>query len=289
MRTTAAVSAAPAFPPSAAGLGRQRMDPLRRVALAAGLLYLLTFVASFPQLWLFKSLVDHPSRFVSTPGSNAAVQLGSCLEMVTAFAGIGTAIVLYPVTRRVSRTAALGFVTSRVIEAGLILVGVLSILTMVSLKTQFASATGAQADSLRVTGEALAAMRKWTFLLGPEVMAGINALFLGYVMHRGRLVPRVIPTMGLIGGPIILMSATVTVFGGWAQTSGTGFLCGILVAFWELSLGVYLTVKGFKPSTLRPPVQPVDGLVAALTPRMRVPLEAEQLHAGAATPADEQS
>ena len=104
----------------------------------------------------------------------------------------------------------------------------------------------AQADSLRVTGDALVTLRQWTFLLGPGLIAGINALFLGYVMYRGRLVPRIIPTIGLIGAPIIITSAIVTIFGGWAQTSGTAFVFGLLDVIWEFSLGVYLTFKGFK-------------------------------------------
>ncbi|HEX4427641.1 MAG TPA: DUF4386 domain-containing protein [Frankiaceae bacterium] len=224
----------------------RRMDPMRKIALAGGVLYLITFAASIPQLKTFKHIIDDPSGYISTPGSNAAVLWGSLLEIITAAAGIGTAIVLYPVTRRVSRTSAIGFVTSRVVESMMILVGVLSLLSVLTLKAHYAGATGAQADSLRVTGDALVSIRQWTFLLGPGLIAGINALFLGYVMYRGRLVPRIIPTIGLIGAPIIITSAIVTLFGGWAQTSGIAFLFGLLDVIWEFSLGVYLTFKGFK-------------------------------------------
>jgi hypothetical protein len=227
---------------------RHAMSRMRKVALAAGVLYLLTFLASIPQLKLFSHLVDDPAGFISTPGSNGSVLFGSWLEVITAIAGVGTAVALYPVTRRVSRTAAIGFVTSRVVEAALILVGVVSVLSVVTLKAHFAGTTGANADSLRVTGEALVAVRQWTFLIGPGVMAGINALFLGYVMYRGKLVPRLIPIIGLIGAPLILISDTSTIFGGWGQTSFAGFLCGLPIAIWEFSLGCYLTFKGFKAS-----------------------------------------
>jgi Domain of unknown function (DUF4386) len=228
------------------GVARRRMDPMRKVALAGGVLYLITFAASFPQLKLFKHIVHDPAGFISTPGSNAAVLWGSWLEIITAIAGIGTAVALYPVTRRISKTAAIGFVTSRVVEAALIAVGVVSLLSVVTLKAHFAGATGAQADSLRVTGEALVSIRQWTFLVGPGLIAGVNGLFLGYVMYRGRLVPRIIPTIGLIGAPLILISATSTIFGGWGQTSATGALFAAPIAVWEFSLGVYLTVRGFK-------------------------------------------
>ena len=122
----------------------------------------------------------------------------------------------------------------------------MSLLSVVTLQDQFAGATGAQAEALGVTGEALVAMRQWTFLLGPGLIAGINALFLGTALYRGRLVPRIIPTIGLVGAPIILLSATATIFGGWAQTSSAGVLCALPVAVWEFSLGVWLVVKGFR-------------------------------------------
>ena len=225
---------------------RPRMDPTRKLALAGGIAYLVTFAASIPQLKLFAEVVDDPTGYISGPRSNTALLWGSWLEVITAIACVGTAVALYPVTRRVSRTAAIGFVTSRVVEATLILVGVMSLLSVVTLQDQFAGATGAQAEALGVTGEALVAMRQWTFLLGPGLIAGINALFLGTALYRGRLVPRIIPTIGLIGAPIILLSATATIFGGWAQTSSVGALCALPIAVWEFSLGVWLVVKGFK-------------------------------------------
>jgi hypothetical protein len=229
---------------------RRRMHPMRKVALAGGVLYLITFAASIPQLKLFANVIDDPTGYISSPGSNTALQWGSLLEIITAAAGVGTAIALYPVTRRVSRTAAIGFVTSRVVEATLILVGVLSLLTVVTLQHHFAGATGAQAQALGVTGAALVTMRQWTFLLGPGLMAGVNDLFLGYVMYRSRLVPRIIPIIGLVGAPIILMSDTATIFGGWAQVSTVGALCGLPVAVFEFSLGVWLIVKGFRQTAL---------------------------------------
>jgi hypothetical protein len=234
--------------PDQPGTPGRRMDPIRKIALAGGVLYLITFAASIPQLKLFADVIDDPTAYISTPRGNTALLWGSLLEIVTALAGIGTAIVLYPVTRRVSRTAAIGFVTSRVVEAAMIMVGVLCLLSVVTLQAHFAGATGAQAGSLSVTGEALVAMRQWTFLLGPGLMAGVNGMFLGYVMYRGRLVPRIIPAIGLIGAPIILMSGAVTILGGWGQVSAAGALCGLPIAAWEFSLGVWLTVKGFRPT-----------------------------------------
>jgi Domain of unknown function (DUF4386) len=229
---------------------RRRMHPMRKIALAGGIIYLITFAASLPQLKLFANIIDDPTGYITSPGSNTALHWGLLLEIITAAAGVGTAVVLYPITRRVSRTAAIGFVTSRVVEATMILVGVLSLLTVVTLQHHFAGATGAQAQALGVTGESLVGMRQWTFLLGPGVMAGVNDLFLGYILYRSGLVPRIIPIIGLLGAPIILMSDAVTMFGGWAQVSTPALVCGLPVAVFEFSVGVWLTFKGFRRTAL---------------------------------------
>jgi Domain of unknown function (DUF4386) len=229
---------------------RRRMEPTRRIALAGGIAYLVTFAASIPQLKLFADVIADPTGYISNPGGNAAVQWGSVLEFLTAASGVATAVVLYPVTKRVSRTAAMGFVTSRVLEAALILVGVVSILSVVTLQQHFAGATGAQEQALGVTGESLVAMRQWTFLLGPGVMAGVNDLLLGYILYRSGLVGRVIPIIGLVGAPLILVSDTVVILGGWTQVSAPGLLCTLPVAVFEFSVGVYLTVKGFRPAAI---------------------------------------
>jgi hypothetical protein len=256
--------------PTATTTGQTRasrgMDPTRKIALAAGIAYLVTFAASIPQLKLFANVIADPTAYITNPGGNAAVQWGSVLEFITAASGVATAVILYPVTRRVSRTAAIGFVTSRVVEAALILVGVVSILSVLALQQHFAGATGAQADALGVTGESLVAIRQWTFLLGPGVMAGVNDLLLGYILYRSGLVGRVIPMIGLVGAPIVLVGYTVTILGGPGQTSGPGLLCALPVGVFELAVGVYLTVKGFRPAAVaaldRSPVPTRDAVPA---------------------------
>ena len=231
-------------------VAHRRMPPTRKIALAAGVAYLVTFAASIPQLKLFADVIADPTGYISHPGSNAALQWGSVLEFLTAGSGVATAVLLYPVTRRVSRSAAIGFVTSRVVEAALILIGAVAILSVITLQQHFAGATGAQAQALGVAGESLVAMRQWTFLLGPGVMAGVNDLLLGYILYRSGLVGRVIPIIGLVGGPLILFSDLATILGVWGQVSTPGLLFALPVAVFEFSVGVHLTVKGFRAPAL---------------------------------------
>jgi len=193
-------------------------------ARVAGILYLVTFATSIPALAMKTPLLEH--------GTDPQLATwGAMLEIVLAFACVGTAIALLPITRRRTESLAVAFVVSRTLEASLILVGVMCVLTL-------ATVHGSAMDA------ALTALHGWTFLLGPAVMAAVNALLLGSALLRARLVPRVIPMIGLVGAPILLASSLGVILGAWTQTSPIAALAALPVAVWELSLGVWLTIKG---------------------------------------------
>ena len=227
---------------------RPSTDPMRRRSLAAGLLYLLTFV-SIPSLALYGPVRDD-ADFVLGAGSDTGVLLAGFTEVVVALAGIGTAVVLFPVAKRQSETAALGFVTSRVVEGSLILVGVASLLSLVTLRDDVAGTAAADTASLVTAGHTQLAMYDWTFLLSQSLAPAFNALCLGYVMYRSGLVPRILPTLGLIGAPLLLASDVAIFFGVYDRAAPVALLAAAPVAVWELSLGVYLTVRGFRPAAV---------------------------------------
>jgi uncharacterized protein DUF4386 len=230
---------------------RTGMDPTRRAALVTGIFYLITFLASMPAaLVLLPPVLDNPNYVISA-GADASVVWGCLLDVVTALAGVGTAVALFPVVRRHNEALALGFVTSRLVEAAVILIGVVSLLAVVTLRQGFAGAPATDPTALLTTGNALVAVRDWTFVLGPGLMPALNALLLGTLLYRSRLVPRIIPTMGLIGAPLLLAAATATLFGYIEPFTLWFNIATLPVATWELSVGVYMVVKGFKPS---PPV-----------------------------------
>jgi len=218
------------------------MSPLRRTALVAGILYLLTFV-SIPTLVLYDQ-VRHNPTYILGPGPDTAVLLGAILEIIVALAGIGTAVALYPVLKRQNEGLALGLVGSRVLEAGTIFAGVACLLTIVSLRQ-----AGAGADAL-VIGQTLAILYERIFLLSSSLMPGIDDLLLGILLYQSRLVPRVLPLLGLVGVPLLLVGDIGTLLNFWGPVSSVSALLALPVALFELSLGVYLTVKGFKPSAI---------------------------------------
>ncbi|MGH8866726.1 MAG: DUF4386 domain-containing protein [Actinomycetes bacterium] len=112
------------------------------------------------------------------------------LDVFTALAGIGTAVALFPVLKRQNEGVALGFVTTRVLEAAIIFIGIASLLSLATLRDDLSGATGADEAALFTTGQSLVAIHDWTFLLGPGVMPGFNGLLLGYLMYQSGLVPR---------------------------------------------------------------------------------------------------
>jgi hypothetical protein len=216
------------------------MDSTRKATLAAGLFYIGTFVFSIPALGLYDGVVNDPN-FVLGAGSDQGVLWGGLIEVLTALTGIGTAAALYSVIKRHGPGRAVGFVATRTLEAATIFTGVLAVLAVYTLRQD-----GGDASTLTTTADALVAVKDWSFLLGPGVMAAINALCFATIMYQSRLVPRWIPTLGLIGAPLLLGSSTVTLFGGWEQVSVISMLLTLPIAAWEFSVGVYMVFKGFR-------------------------------------------
>jgi len=224
------------------------MTPPRKKALVAGIFYVVTFI-SIPTLAMY-SHVKGDRNFILGSGGQNAVLFGCLLEVIVALAGIGTAVTLYPVIKRQNESAALGFVTLRVVEAAMIFTGVLSLVSIVTLRQTAAGASPAEAAALVTTGASHVATYKTTMLLGQTLMPAINGVLLGSLMYRSRLVPRIIPTMGLIGGPLLASAVVATLLGHNSPTSAWSALATLPIAAWEFSLGVRLIVKGFSPSPI---------------------------------------
>jgi len=216
---------------------------LRRIAQTFGVLYLITFATSIPALWLYQPVLDDPAGYIAGAGHDTRILLGAFLELLLIIANIGTAVVVYPLLKRVSEICALGYVTARLVESTFILVGILTMVTVVTLQRNPSAGSEATLGSIAY---ALAAMKDWTFLLGPGFVVGVgNGLLLGYLMYRSELVPRRMAMLGLVAGPLIIISGIAVMFG-LAQAGGP--LQGIATvpeAVWELFLGIYPLVWGF--------------------------------------------
>ena len=184
------------------------------------------------------------ANYIIGAGPDTAAIIGGILEIIVALAGIGTAVVLFPVLKRQNEAAALGLVASRVLEAGTIFVGVAFLLSIVTLRQ-----AGAGADAL-VTGHALAVLYDRIFLLGQSFMPAINDLLLGILLYQSRLVPRGLSLIGIVGAPILLAGYIAVMFGLLGQHAPVAALSALPVALFEFSLGVWLVVKGFDASAV---------------------------------------
>jgi hypothetical protein len=193
-------------------------------------------------------LLDDP-RYIVGAGADTSVRLGAFLEVILIIANVGTAVVLWPVLKRVNEILALGFVTARVVECAFIAVGILSLLSVVTLRQE--AAAGADAASLLAAGQSLVALHGWTFVLGPGFVVGLGTgLILGYLMYRSALVPRGMAMLGLIGGPLIIASGAAGVVGVIEAGGAVQTIAALPEFLWELTLGIWLIVKGFNSSAV---------------------------------------
>jgi hypothetical protein len=230
-------------------LDQPRDPPSRRIALIAGVLFVITFVTSIPALLLYDPVLNDVGYITGT-GGDTRVLLGAFLELLLIIANVGSAVVLFPVLKRQNEPLALGYVTARVVESAFIAVGILAVLAIVTLRQDLAG-TGTDSATLETVGRSLVAVKDWTFRLGPGFVVGVgNGLILGYLMYRSELVPRRMAMLGLIGGPLICVSGIAVLFGAIDAGSVAQGIATIPEFAWELSLGIYLIVKGFKPSQI---------------------------------------
>jgi hypothetical protein len=209
-----------------------------------GVLYLLTFATSIPALLLYEPALRHPVGFVAGSGNVNQIYLGALLELLLIIANIGTAVVIVPIMRRRFEELSIGYVAARIVESTFILVGIVAMLGIATLHQE---AAGASEGTVAYT---LAAIKDWTFLLGPGWVVGWgNGLILGYMMYRTGLVPRRMAWLGLIGGPLIIATGTAILFSGNHPSSTLHSLQGLATIpefLWELFLGVYCTIWGFR-------------------------------------------
>jgi len=210
----------------------------QRSARIFGVLFVLTFLTSIPAAFLYLAVLDDPAAYIAGGGTDTQIYLAAFLEFLLIIANVGTAVVLYPIAKRQSEILALGYVAARIIECVFIAAGIILVLGVVSLRHD---APGA-AD----LAVALGALKEWTALLGPGLVVPFgNGMILGYLMYASGLVPRPLALLGLVAGPVLLVGNLGVLFGLW-EVAG---LVGLLVApefFWELLVGIYPAIWGFR-------------------------------------------
>lgn len=221
------------------------MNSDRNIATRAGVLFIIAAVASITGLVLYTPILNNPNYIIETGLDNTQIQWGAFLEIITALSVIGTSISLYPVLRKFNETMAIGTVAFRILEATLITIGILCLLSIVTLNQGYSKGLTSDISSLLTAGKLLLVIHDWTFLFGPNVLLAPSTLITSYILFRMKLVPRVISVMGFLGGPLIFISAILVLFGLFLQLSVWGALFALPVFCYEMSLAIWLIIKGF--------------------------------------------
>ena len=222
------------------------MSSTRKTSLIFGLFFAGTFVFSIPALFFYDPVL-HDADYILGGGFDTRISMGALFEILLAICNIATAIVIFPVVRRAKEAVALGYVASRIVESVIILAGVISLMSIVTLRAGFAP--GGDTDALTMAARSLLAFHDWTFLLGPQFCSGFgNGLLLGYLMYRSGLVPRRMALLGLVGGPLAFVGGVLVLFDVLKPMSAGLFALTALEIVWELSITVYTIVKGFRQS-----------------------------------------
>ena len=224
------------------------MNSNRDIAIIVGALYILAAVTAIIGFILYQPILTDPEYIIKGSANETQVIWGAVNELILAFSVIGTSVMMYPIVNKENENIAIGYVCFRLLEAILIIIGIISILSIVTLSQEFETATAPNVSCYLTAGKSLVILHNWTFLLGPNLALGPSTLMMSYFLYDTKLVPRFISVMGLVGGTLILACALLVMFGIFLQVSAWGVVFAMPVFAYEMSLAVWLIVKGFNSS-----------------------------------------
>jgi hypothetical protein len=216
-----------------------------------GVLFILAAVSAVVGLMLYDPILNGPEYLIQGSAHANQVVLGALMELILVVSAVGTATTLFPFLRKYNETIALWHVCFRFLEAIMITVGIISVLSLLTLCREYATAGASDIAAFQASGNLLKALHDWTFLLGPNFFLGINTMMYSYIFYKSRLVPRFIPILGMTGSALIIICALMVMFGVIEQTSVWGAILAVPVAANELILAVWLLAKGFNLSAVK--------------------------------------
>jgi len=225
--------------------GRNAYRP-QTIGRVFGWFFLATFVTSILAYFVgYAKMLDDPGLITGTGADpNTGIASGATLEVFLIIANVATAVVAYPVLKRESEMGAIGYVSARLIEAMFIAIGIVGALAFLLMRQD------GTATSTPVLGQAFVALYRRAFLVGPGFFAGLaNGVILGYLMYRSELVPRGMTWLGLIGGPLVMITGILVMFNAIPRGGAVQGIATIPEFLWELSLSIYCIVKGFRLSS----------------------------------------
>jgi len=226
------------------------MNANRDIAIMVGVLYIVAAITAILGFALYQPILNDPEYIIKGSANETQVVWGAFNELILAFSVIGISVMMYPIINKENESLAIGYVCFRLLEAILIIIGIIGLLSITTLSQEFGTAVTPNVSSYITAGKLLVTLHNWTFLLGPNLALGPSTLMMSYFLYDSKLVPRVISILGLAGGFLILVCALLVMFGVFLQVSEWGAILAIPVFAYEMSLAVFLIVKGFNSSVV---------------------------------------
>lgn len=217
----------------------------RQTARIVGALFITAAVTAIVAVLLYRPILNNSNYLIAGAAHKNQIVLGAIFELILACSVIGISILMFPIFKKYNESIALGYVCFRLFEAALIVVGIVSVLSLLTLSQEFVKAGALNASSFQASGTMLIAIHDWTFKLGPDFMLGVNTMMCGYLLYKLKLVPRFIAVAGVIGATLILIATTFEMFGVFLPLSTWGKILAMPIAVYEMTLAVWLIVKGF--------------------------------------------
>ena len=226
------------------------MNSNKKAAKIVGILFILAAVTAVIGLHLYDPILNGPDYLIKGPEHANQVILGAFMELILVVSAVGTATTMFPLLRLYNETIALWHVCFRFLEAIIITVGIISVLSLLTLSQEFVAAGASDPASFHSSGIILKAIHDWTFMLGPLFMLGINTMMYSYIFYKTRLVPRFISILGMTGATCVFACSLFVMFGVFPQISFWGAILAVPVAANEMILAVWLIVKGFNENAI---------------------------------------
>jgi len=222
------------------------MNSNKKTARIAGALFITATVASvLSYLVILEPILDAPDYLANVAANENLVLIGMFLDLVNCAAVVAISVVLFPIFKKHSEALAVGYVGSRIIECAILVVGDISLLSLLTLSQEFVKAGAPATSYFQTLGTLLLAAGDWTFLLGPGIAFSITALILNYLLYQSRLVPRFLSVWGLIGATMLFAYDVLQIWG-----FNLPLIVALPIALQEMVFAVWLIVKGFNPSAI---------------------------------------
>jgi hypothetical protein len=227
-----------------------KMNTNRDIAIIVGVLYILAAITAIIGFALYQPILCDPEYIIKGSTNETRVIWGAFNELILAFSVIGISVMMFPIVNKENESIAIGYVSFRLLEAAIIITGIISLLSIVTLSQMFGTAKASDTSSYLTAGKLLVSVHNRTFLLGPNLALGPSTLLMSYFLFESKLVPRFISVLGFAGGSLIFTYAVLVMFSVFLQVSVWGAILAFPVFAYEMSLAVWLLVKGFNSSSV---------------------------------------